>query len=108
MNNDSPYIIEPHSDPDLYSGRGNMFTLPIRWATQDLHYYKFLVLNHKKTSSKVKAETLIGLIIVIVSLIYAIKKGYGEILLMHWIIPGRFAIFLLVYIYYLGLIFLVY
>lgn len=76
-----------------------MLTLPIKWATQDLHYYKFLILNHKKVSLKIKYETLVGLIVVISAVIYAINKGYGNILLYHWIIPGRIAIFLLVYIY---------
>ncbi len=88
---------EPGLDPDHWSGRGPAWLRPLRWATQDLHYYARVVRLWRQIPVAERRETVVS-----VALIAAAAGGVwaiagGEVLLLGWIVPARLAIFLLAF-----------
>ena len=82
-------------DPDMWCGAGSKWTLPLRWATLDLHYYAWYL---PKLFSRPKAEireTLITLAFSFTLLAALISQGAGMALLLYWLLPSRIAIFFL-------------
>lgn len=82
---------ESEHDPDLWSGSGPRWLLPLRWATQDLHYY---VAYSRARRSRPPGEvvevvgTLGGGVAASVALVVA---GYGAEVLCLWLVPARLA-----------------
>lgn len=84
---------EPGLDPDLWSGQGPRWALPLRWLTQDLHYY--VVYLRVGRPRREVWETL-GSVAAIYGLAAAlIATGHGQAALLCWLIPARLAIGLL-------------
>jgi beta-carotene hydroxylase len=95
-------------DPDHYSGVGGKWQLPLRWASQDLHYYFFVIrvclrLMKKKLKSDEESQLLRKLIrslagnVLNVVLVIAVALHFGIFLdgLLLWVLPVRIAVFAL-------------
>ncbi len=84
-----------HLDPDYYSGKGPRVLLPLRWLTQDLHYYVIIAGAWKKLSRSVKVEVTLNLLLLLGVFSCFLAEGKGLTLLLAWILPVRLAIGLL-------------
>lgn len=93
-------------DPDFYCGSGPRWSLPLRWASLDLHYYYWYLPRLFKVSvrpfsvslGRPVAELRDALLTLAVSfsLIAAVlASGWGMELLLYWLLPARIAIFFL-------------
>lgn len=82
----------PETDPDMYSGEGPAWLLPLRWATADLRYAVIILQNLDKISRKDKVQIFgcIGLIIAAYALAW--QLGYGVEATLYWLIPSRLAV----------------
>lgn len=88
---------EPDRDPDFYSGQGPRWLLPVRWLTQDLHYY---VTYFSRLSERPEAErretvaVFTGLYALAITLAAA---GFVAPVVLLWLVPGRLATALLAF-----------
>jgi fatty acid desaturase len=88
---------EPEHDPDFWSGRGPKWMLPLRWLTQDLHYY---VLYFSHLGSRPRAERRET--VITFALLYAAATGFALTgylvpVLLLWLVPARIATALLAF-----------
>lgn len=80
---------DPALDPDIVSGRGPRWWLPLSWLTTDLFYYAFYLRSlHRRAVGdqlRVVAENalLLGAAAVLVG------SGHGREMLLYWFVPGR-------------------
>lgn len=84
-------------DPDHYSGRGPWWLLPLRWATQDLHYYWLFLRSYRTQKRGERIETIATFAAILGLVALAFSLGYGRVVLLHWILPARVAIFFLAF-----------
>ena len=83
---------EDHHDPDMWSGGGRRWTLPLRWATQDLHYYVCYVRFWSKRPVAERVETVATILVLIGLISAAVWAGYGLEVLLLWALPTRLAL----------------
>ena len=81
---------EPDADPDHWSGRGPRLLLPLRWLSQDLHYY--VVYLRAARPRREKLETYATLVLFVAIACALVATGHGRTLLVGWLIPARLAI----------------
>lgn len=83
---------EPERDPDAWSGLGPAWLLPLRWATQDLHYYRLFLRSLRTLDPRTLRESLVtsGLGLGLIAL--ACVLGHGELVLLQVILSARLAI----------------
>lgn len=86
-----------HEDPDMWSGRGPWFILPLRWLTQDFHYYAFYAARWSSRPKRERRETAAMLGAYVALACALVVAGYGWEALIVWLIPGRIGIGLLAY-----------
>ncbi|WP_437567078.1 fatty acid desaturase [Sorangium sp. So ce542] len=84
-------------DPDHWSGRGPWYLLPLRWATQDLHYYYLFLRSYHAQKRSERIETIATLAAMFAIVALAFGLGHGELALLYWIVPARLAIFFLAF-----------
>lgn len=86
---------EPDADPDHWSGRGPRWLLPLRWLTQDFHYYAVYATAARPRRDRVESlatfAAMIALVVVLVAL------GHGRTVLLGWLLPARLAIAVLAF-----------
>lgn len=81
---------ERDADPDHWSGRGPRVLLPLRWLTQDLHYYAvYLRAGRPRRELVETVATLAALVGIAVALAMA---GHGRTVVLGWLVPARVAI----------------
>lgn len=83
---------DEHKDPDLWSGRGPKWQLPLRWLTQDLHYYVVYLSRWKKRPVAERWETLMTLVALVLLLGSLCWMGYARPVLLFWVLPARLSI----------------
>ncbi len=83
------------SDPDRYSGAGPWWALPLRWATQDLHYYVVYATRLRRRPRAEAAETVATLVLVYGCAAALIATGHAAEVLLYLLLPPRIAITLL-------------
>jgi fatty acid desaturase len=83
---------DPDADPDHYSGRGARWALPLRWLTQDLHYYRLYVGRFRSRPISERIEVLATLGAFVLAYVLLAARGYGREALLFWVLPARFAI----------------
>ncbi|MCA9629889.1 MAG: fatty acid desaturase [Myxococcales bacterium] len=86
---------EAGADPDFYSGAGPRWQLPLRWLTQDLHYY-WVYLRQVERPRRERLEaigTLLGSYVALAALALA---GHWQFV-VAWLIGARLAIALLAF-----------
>lgn len=80
---------DPERDPDFWSSRGPSVLLPVRWMTQDLHYY---VTYLRAGRSRAELFDVVGSLALLVVLVVALSlTGYGLVALA-WVISSRLAL----------------
>jgi fatty acid desaturase len=83
---------DPVADPDHWSGRGPAWALPLRWLTQDLHYYVRYARSLRSRPARERAEVL-GTIVALAGAASALAApGHAREVLLFWVLPARLAI----------------
>ncbi len=86
---------EPGRDPDLWSGTGPRALLPLRWLTQDLHYYAVVGARWRERPRGELLELALVLGLQAGALAACAAAGHLREALLLWILPARVAIALL-------------
>lgn len=86
-----------HEDPDMWAGRGPWFVLPLRWLTQDLHYYAFYFSRWAERPKAERRETALTLALTVVGMGALMWLTSPLIVLLAWLIPARLAVAALSY-----------
>jgi beta-carotene hydroxylase len=81
---------DPVADPDHWSGRGPSWLLPLRWLTQDVHYYVVYLRRGRPWHERIEVVGTLGAFIAIAIALTA--AGHGRIVLLGWLVPARLAI----------------
>lgn len=81
---------EPGADPDAWSGGPWRWSLPLRWLTQDVHYYAVYLRAGRPRGELV--ETMATFALQGGAAAVAIALGYGRELLLFGLLPSRLAI----------------
>ena len=85
----------PTLDPDMWSGRGPAWLRPLRWLTQDGHYYRHYVGTGRPR--KEKALVALSMMVGGALMVFFCATGHGLDLLLFWVLPARLAICLLAF-----------
>ncbi|WP_224244225.1 fatty acid desaturase [Hyalangium gracile] len=88
---------DPERDPDAWSGLGPAWLLPLRWATQDLHYYRLFLLSLRTLEPRTLIESLAASGLVLGLLTVGWLHGHGGLVLLQVILPARLAILILAF-----------
>lgn len=88
---------EPDADPDHWSGRGPVWLLPLRWLTQDFHYYVRYIAVARQRPRAEALETLGTVLAVYGALGLLLATGSAEQALLFVFLPTRLAIMLLAF-----------
>ncbi len=84
-------------DPDYWSGRGPWLLRPLRWATQDLHYYARLLRAWGSLPRAERVELVLNLMVLLGACGALTWSGYGNQVLLFGVLPARLAITFLAY-----------
>ena len=82
----------PEHDPDYYSGAGPAPLLPLRWLTQDLHYYVVIIRRWNQRPVAERVELVITVAAIVGALSAFVASGHALTLLLVWLVPVRLAI----------------
>jgi len=81
---------ERGADPDHWSGRGPAWALPLRWLTQDLHYYAVYVQRVRPTRERVE---VVGTLAAFAAIAIALcATGHARAVVVLWLAPARLAV----------------
>lgn len=87
----------PEKDPDYWSGSGPTLLKPLRWMSQELHYYipYFATLSQRPKAEV--AESVLTLLGMYVTLGWLLAQGCGWDVFFCHVLPTRLAVMLLAY-----------
>ena len=88
---------DPMVDPDMWSGKGPVWSLPLRWATQDLFYYYWALRMGKQLKLSVQLAFWAGAIVLYATAGTLTYMGFGWEVLFLWLLPARAAVTLLAF-----------
>lgn len=91
------YTNDPADDPDFWSGRGPTWLLPLRWLSQDFHYYYFVTLRRKERPAGELVESALTLLAIAVAVVIAMLSGHGWEVFLCWVLPSRLALLALAF-----------
>jgi fatty acid desaturase len=80
---------DPAKDPDLWSGRSPTWALPLRWVTQDLHYYACYLRAGRPPREL--AETALTVALYLAAVLLAVTHGHAAVALA-WVLSSRAAL----------------
>jgi fatty acid desaturase len=80
---------DPVADPDHWSGRGPGWLLPVRWLTQDIHYYVVFLRQGPRNRDRVEAQLTFAAVAAIA--VARIALGHGREVAC-WFAAARLAI----------------
>ena len=83
---------DPVLDPDHWSGRGPWWLLPLRWLTQDLHYYARWMRSVRTRPRAEVVEILLTFSLQLAAIGALVALGHGVSALLYWVLPARLAI----------------
>jgi fatty acid desaturase len=81
---------DPVADPDHWSGRGPTWLLPLRWLTQDLHYYTVYVRRRRPLAERGEVFGTLALFAAVAAILVA--AGHARFVVLGWLVPARLAI----------------
>jgi len=84
-------------DPDLWSGSGPGWLLPLRWLTQDLHYYARVLGGHANLGKLELVEIVAAVALQVAAGVLFLLAGEGWVFLLVVLIPARLATAALAY-----------
>lgn len=82
---------EPERDPDHWSGRGPGWALPLRWLSQDLHYYVRLIREPSLLRPLELLEVVLAVGAQLAALALALRAGIGLEFALVVLLPTRLA-----------------
>jgi fatty acid desaturase len=85
---------DPQQDPDMYCGSGSKWTLPLRWATLDIRYFRIYLRRDvfgKRPASE-QREFMLAVTFAIILVATMIAMGWGLEYLLVYFVPTRLAI----------------
>lgn len=85
------HVNVPEADPDHYSGRGPTLLLPLRWLTQDLHYYGLLARRWRGRPAVELVETVGTVLALLATLAALAVNGLLVEALLFGVLPARLA-----------------
>lgn len=85
---------DPARDPDYWSGLAPAWALPLRWMTQDLHYYVTWLRAGRPRGELV--ETIATFVLYAAASAGLIATGWGSVVLA-WVVASRVAMALLAF-----------
>jgi beta-carotene hydroxylase len=88
---------DPLADPDYWSGRPPAWSRPLRWLTQDWHYYAFIFAARRSRPRGELAEVGIWLLLQLTGIGTALVAGHAAWLFLAWLLPARLALGLLAF-----------
>jgi beta-carotene hydroxylase len=91
------YTNEPGKDPDLWSGEPPYALLPLRWFTQELHYYWWYFSLWNKRPTAERLDFTLSTIALVGVMLGLTQAGYGRAVLLLWIVPALVAAFFLAF-----------
>jgi len=80
------------SDPDFWSGSGPRWALPLRWLTQDLHYYYLYARVLRSRPRAEVVEVLLTLLATYGTVIALMASGYATEMALFVLLPARIAV----------------
>lgn len=83
---------DPAADPDHWSGRGPRLLLPLRWLSQDLHYYAVYARAHSTRPRREQLEIALTMLALVAIATALVALGHTTTLLLGWLLPARVAI----------------
>jgi fatty acid desaturase len=86
------HVNEGPDDPDHYAGRGPAWQLPLRWLTQDLSYYGWIIRQRGRLPRRDLAETVLVVALQLIVVALLVWAGEGRAVLLAWLIPSRLAL----------------
>jgi len=90
---------DEHKDPDIYCGTGPKWTLPLRWATLDLHYFTIYLKPgvFRARPESERKELIIEMAFAIIVITTMISLGWGIDYFLLFIVPSRIAVVFLAF-----------
>ncbi len=88
---------DPEKDPDYWSGSDPKWALPLRWLTQDLHYWVVYSRVWAGRPARERYEMIVTTVGEIGVSVALIATGWGWHWLLLWIVPSKLAIVFLAY-----------
>jgi len=79
-------------DPDAWCGRGNKWTLPLRWMTLDFQYVVWYLNKWQERPAKERKELVLTLSTMLFVVISLTSLGFGKWLILLWFLPSRIAV----------------
>ncbi|MGH8539645.1 MAG: fatty acid desaturase [Stenotrophobium sp.] len=83
---------ETGSDPDLWSGKGLRWLMPLHWATADSYYGYVILKDWLIIPLRERVQILFGITVLVSIFGTCAWLGYAREALLYWILPGRLAI----------------
>jgi fatty acid desaturase len=87
---------DPSADPDHWSGRGPAWALPLRWLTQDFHYYVVYLRARQNRRRRERLEVIATLATFGAIAAVGAALGHGAIV-ATWLVAARVAIAVLAF-----------
>ncbi|MDE2292931.1 MAG: fatty acid desaturase, partial [Elusimicrobia bacterium] len=84
-------------DPDRWTGLGPGWTLPLRWATIEPHYYAFYLRAAADRPAAELAAFAASVLAQAAALAWLCLHGHARAALLFWVLPARLAMFLLAF-----------
>jgi fatty acid desaturase len=84
-------------DPDLWSGSGPTWLLPLRWLTQDLHYYARVLGGHANLGRLALSEIVLAVGLQVAAGVLFVLNGEGLVFVLVVLVPARLATAALAY-----------
>lgn len=79
-------------DPDEWCGKGTKWTLPMRWASLDVHYLFWYARKWSNRPGKEKRELILTAVFSISLISFLVFYGFLFWVLFLWLIPSRIAV----------------
>jgi fatty acid desaturase len=79
-------------DPDLWSGIGRRWSLPLQWATADFYYAYVILKDWSTIPLRERLQMVLGVAVMVAIFALCASQGYAREALLYWILPSRLAI----------------
>lgn len=89
---------DPKKDPDYWSGSGPTLLKPLRWVSQELHYYVPYFADVPSLPLANSLESILTVVTSWSSIIYLVGwSPWSSAVIWYWLIPHRVAVFFLAF-----------
>ena len=83
---------ESRVDPDLWSGMGWQWSMPLHWATADFYYGYVILKDWSIIPVRERLQMVLGVLIMVAIFVLCAWLGFAKEALLYWILPSRLAI----------------